>query len=227
MRSRITAIANLVPQADCAADIGCDHGQLGGLLLRRGQASRVIATDISAPSLAKARAALEGVSGVDFRCGDGLAVLRPAEADVICIAGMGGLQMMRMLKERPDIARRVRALVLSPHRNAPELRSFLRRSEYRIAKEIVLLDRGRYYTAMCVVPGHDTEDDPLWNLVLRGDPRDTVYAGYLEHLLRKMQKRIQILAQAAPDDPDLPALQLSAARIRELRDEHTTAREHH
>lgn len=50
---RLTAIANLVDYGK-VADVGCDHGKLGYYLVSTDRASEVIATDISAPSLAKA-----------------------------------------------------------------------------------------------------------------------------------------------------------------------------
>ena len=51
---RLTAIANLVDYGK-VADVGCDHGKLGYYLVSTDRASEVIATDISKPSLDKAK----------------------------------------------------------------------------------------------------------------------------------------------------------------------------
>ena len=50
---RLTAIATLI-KGGTVADVGCDHGKLGYYLVSTDRAERVIATDISAPSLQKA-----------------------------------------------------------------------------------------------------------------------------------------------------------------------------
>ena len=91
---RLRAIAELVPLGcRTLADIGTDHGYIPVSLLLEGRLDRAIAADIGAPPLDHARrtAGLYGVSErIDFRLGDGLAVVEPGEAEVIVIAGMGG-----------------------------------------------------------------------------------------------------------------------------------------
>ena len=62
---RLGAIADMAAQevqgkeCPCFADIGCDHGFLTAHLLRRCANLFAIASDISAPSLEKARALLQ------------------------------------------------------------------------------------------------------------------------------------------------------------------------
>ena len=58
---RLGAIADLVleavtgREAPCAADVGCDHGFLTAGLLERCPSLTILASDVSAPSLQKAR----------------------------------------------------------------------------------------------------------------------------------------------------------------------------
>lgn len=52
---RIEAALALIGKADTVADIGCDHGRLTAALLQRGVCSRVVASDVSARSLQKAK----------------------------------------------------------------------------------------------------------------------------------------------------------------------------
>lgn len=89
---RLTAIANLVDYGK-VADVGCDHGKLGYYLVSTDRASEVIATDISAPSLAKAEelAKENGVQDVmTVRLGNGLEPVADREVDTVIIAGLGG-----------------------------------------------------------------------------------------------------------------------------------------
>ena len=75
---RIHALAGSVIKGHTAADIGTDHGYVPMLLIRDGVSPRVIMSDISEGSLAKARETftqcglMDKVSEDDFRTGDGL-----------------------------------------------------------------------------------------------------------------------------------------------------------
>lgn len=101
-----------------AADIGCDHGRLSVALLQQGRADRVIASDISAPSLQKATelAALCGLgSRLTTVLSDGMAHLGPDEADAIAICGMGGELIARILEASLPAAKNARCITMQPH----------------------------------------------------------------------------------------------------------------
>ena len=68
LRPRLQAAADMINGSHRAADIGCDHGRLSVALLQQGRADRVIASDISAPSLQKATelAALCGLGSLSL-----------------------------------------------------------------------------------------------------------------------------------------------------------------
>lgn len=176
---------------------------------------RAVACDVSAPSLRKAEARLRDRPEVDFRCGDGLHVLGVSEADVICIAGMGGRQIIRILSERPDSARRARALILSPHRNARELRAYLRSHNYRIAHEKVVRERGHFYEIAMVVPGEDPAADPFWNELARVEPLDEEYLAYVENALQNTERTVGLLEQMQKAPERLGKLRAVRDRIRE------------
>lgn len=54
LHPRLEAAAALLGKTSVLADIGCDHGRFSAAMLQRGIAEKVIASDISAPSLKKA-----------------------------------------------------------------------------------------------------------------------------------------------------------------------------
>ena len=83
---RLIAALSMLKGAAVVADIGCDHGRLTAALLQQNICARVIATDISEPSLQKAKDLLGHVSlsdRVSFRAGDGLDPLSENECDGI------------------------------------------------------------------------------------------------------------------------------------------------
>ena len=156
LRPRLEAVMDMVT-GDTAADIGADHGRLSLALLQRGRAKRVICSDVSAQSLKKARLLAQkcGVSGLEFREGDGLSVLSPGEAETLIFAGMGGTLIADMLARGEDIARAAGLMVFQPMRSSEDLREYLYTHGYTIVDERLVLDAGRYYQVMAARSGED------------------------------------------------------------------------
>jgi len=101
---RLQAAANMICRAGTVLDVGCDHGKLAAALLAQGRAARVIAMDISAPSLEKARllAARHGLEGrMETRLSDGLSAAAPGEALGRLDALIGDLPRCKALLKEP------------------------------------------------------------------------------------------------------------------------------
>ena len=151
---RLFRAAALFPACAYGADIGADHGRLSCFLLETGKCQRMCVADISAPSLAKARALIaeRGLGArADFCVGDGLSVLpRPAQA--IAILGMGGRTVSHILLDGKDRLRGA-ALVLSAHTEMMEVRKALAELGYRIEKEEISRAAGRFYVLLYAAPG--------------------------------------------------------------------------
>lgn len=161
---RLKAIAEGIPVSRCAADIGTDHGYIPVFLIQQGVILRAVASDISKGSLRKAedlvrQHRLEAV--IETRLGGGLTVLSPGEADIILIAGMGGLLIRDILAERPDVARSSR-LVLQPMVAQDVLRKWLSENEYRIEKEDLVQESHRFYEIITVASGWEPIRCPVY-----------------------------------------------------------------
>ena len=159
MRSkRIEALLSEIDRCNVLADIGTDHGYLVEEVLTRNLADKVIATDISKPSLDKAKRNLEELpcfDRVDFRCGDGLEVLRDGEADCIVIAGMGGQMIIDILKHD----KHAKSYVLSPQSNVKETRRYLVNNGFKIIKDYTVYSGDKYYVVIKAEHGQDTLSD--------------------------------------------------------------------
>ena len=187
---RLSAIAEMLGNCDCCADIGSDHGRLGAFLLQNHRCSRVCLTDISASSLEKARKliALLGLEEqTDFFVGDGaLALERTVDAAVI--AGMGGETIAEIVENsqgKLDSAR----LILQPNVAAPELRARLNACGWRIVDEELARDGRRVYLILAVERGaqrlneEETEVGPA--LLAKKHPLLTDYARFHLRVARK------------------------------------------
>ena len=124
-------------------DVGTDHGKLPVAALLSGRAKKAIAIDISAQSLRKARL-LAKAENVPLRCivGDGLTPLRKGETDVVVIAGMGGMEIIRILENAPCVFPRY---ILLPHRDATAVRGYLRDKNARILRDIAVKEGEHFY----------------------------------------------------------------------------------
>lgn len=191
---RLTAVVDEV-EGKSLADVGCDHGKVSVECLLRGKVERVIACDVSPKSLQKAvdLAKLLQVDGIEFRVGDGLQVINDSEADCVVIAGMGGMEIISILSHAPQGIKR---LVLSPHRNAIELRRFLSERGIYIAKDFIIKDGAKFYDV--IVAEIDSDKDPTLDrrqLLLGKNTRSQDFDEYIKYL----QNKYDILAQKNAD----------------------------
>lgn len=148
---RVRALVDMLPQCDTVADIGCDHGYAGLYLLQQRKCQKVLACDISEPSLQKAQSLFASCGLRDCvrtYCCDGLQCAAGAQAALI--AGMGGQTICHILRCEMQRARAMQRLVLQPSTGVPGLRAFLAREGFAVQEERILYDAGRYYVAMAV-----------------------------------------------------------------------------
>ena len=201
---RLRAIAALVPLGcRTLADIGTDHGYIPVSLLLEGRLDRAIAADIGAPPLDHARrtAGLYGVSErMDFRLGDGLAVVEPGEAEVIVIAGMGGDTITEILDAAPW-SRDGPLLLLQSMSRTDVLRRWLPANGYAVCREKLVQDKGVLYPILAVRGGETppaTEAQAQGGFLLEGDP---LWGLYLADRLLRLRRAAAGLHRAR--DPAL------------------------
>lgn len=152
MDSRMTAVLNFVETGSRVADIGADHGYLSIELIISGRASKVIATEknIHPFEAAQKNISAAGLDGViDIRLGDGLQVLSAGEVDTICIAGMGGALIKKILDDAPEVVKSARRLILQPMNGAEKIRVWLAENNWQIADEDLAESAGIIYEIIC------------------------------------------------------------------------------
>ncbi len=142
--TRLDALTSLIVKADTVADVGCDHGYAAEFCAKNGIANRIIASDISAKCLEKAKKTLSGVQNVEFIVCDGI----DYECDEAIIAGMGGILICSILKTAMSRGRLPETVVVMPHRDVESVRRLLTEYGYAIERDIIVKDRNQYYFAI-------------------------------------------------------------------------------
>jgi tRNA (adenine22-N1)-methyltransferase len=177
LSNRLQAVAKHIPPGLRVADIGTDHGYLPVYLAVNDLSPHIIATDRGKGPLASAEQLVSLLSlenKVSTRLGDGLSALEPGEADVICIAGMGGMAIKEIIGNGMAVAKSAKRLVLQPQRNVSAVRRFLAESGFKIIAEDLAEDDGFYYEIIVVEQGEmqlsdiEAEFGPL--LLANGHP---------------------------------------------------------
>ena len=210
LSKRMEAVVNMVsPRSFAIADIGCDHAYVSIALIARGIAGKVVAMDVRKGPLAiaKKNVASYGMEGkIELRLSDGLCKLSKGEADVIIIAGMGGLLIQSILENGKEILEweeKRPTLILQPQSDISAVRIFLQEHAYHIVQEKMLVEEGKYYTVIKAEPDleqqgyNETElQYGRYNL----EQQDTVLHTYLEQekkVLEDILKKLTSITDSA------------------------------
>lgn len=175
LSKRLQAVADLVTAGCRVADIGTDHAYIPIALVQEGRIPGAVAMDVNAGPLERARihvAENHLEEKIELRLSDGLAALRPGEADSVVIAGMGGGLIIRILTEGAQTVRKVKECILQPQSEIEKVRAFLLEEGFLFIQEDMVVDDGKYYPMMKVAPPGSEErpdgsekgrDVCLWN----------------------------------------------------------------
>lgn len=193
---RLQSVADLVPQGARFADVGTDHAYLPVWLILNGTIHQAIASDLREGPLENARQTAEryGVSDqLSFRLCDGLAGLRPDEADTIAIAGMGGETIADILSAAPWTAQGKHRLILQPMTAHPELRSWLDGHSFQIEREILTCEEKTLYSTFLVGVGNAARLTPAetWAGRQERGMDAPLRSEYLDKLLRRAEKALE------------------------------------
>lgn len=143
-------VASLVTH-EVIADIGTDHGYVPIYLYQKGRIKKAYACDVRKGPLEKCRKniALYGAEDViETRLGSGLTPLKAGEAETAIMAGMGGMLIIHILQDSPEVAASLTELVLSPQRDFAEVRKYLHEIGFAIKEEHTIKEDRKPYVLM-------------------------------------------------------------------------------
>ena len=182
---------NFVRAGSRVADIGADHGYLSIELVKSLRAVKVIATEKNLKPFGAAQknilaAGLENL--IEIRLGDGLKVLTAGEVDTICIAGMGGALIEKILDDAPEVVQAAERLILQPMRAAEKIRAWTARSGWKVADEDLAEDGGIIYEIICV------EKNPSEKIFKRSS--SPLEKKFFEQRLKKLQRVLNEMSKS-------------------------------
>lgn len=149
--ARLRRVAELVRPGSRLADIGTDHAFLPVWLVRAGVCPRAIAADLREGPAAAARRTIREAGledRIEVRIGDGLAPVRPEEADDIVLAGMGGETIAAILAACPWAKNARYHWVMQPMTRPEALRRYLLGEGFSLLNERIAQDGERRYLVM-------------------------------------------------------------------------------
>lgn len=151
---RLQAVAEEIPQGSRLADVGTDHAYLPAFLALQGRCPRIIATDLRAGPLTRAKETVERYNlqdTVTLRLCSGLAAVDEAEVDAVSITGMGGEVILGILQAAPWVKNKL--CVVQPMSSAEDLRRGLGGVGLRVAKETLVREGRTLYVVLTLMPG--------------------------------------------------------------------------
>lgn len=166
LSDRLQRVYDMVPACSCLADVGCDHGYLTIALLQSDKVDRAIAMDVNPGPLSVARENIKKAGLLDksqLVLSDGLAGLERGQAQVICICGMGGLLMEKILSAGLDQAKDCQRLILEPQSEYRTFRGFLMNQGFVIDDEDLVMEENKIYPIMAVHYESDVKKRVLYS----------------------------------------------------------------
>ena len=203
MTKRLQELFGLIDPCAVFADIGCDHGYITQAVISSRLAKRAYATDVSMPSLNKAKELLSlELDKVSFYHTDGFNNL-PQDIDTALIAGMGGEEICNILNNANVLPK---TLILQPMKNADKVRRLVIGLGYYIEKDYMFFAENKFYEVIkCVNNGLISpylEDDYTFgrdNLITKNEAfklyitrRIEMLKGVIDNLSEDKKKEIKL-----------------------------------
>lgn len=149
---RLEAVASFVKENSKVLDVGTDHAYLPIILSKSGKCQSIIASDVSKNALSYGKANLKKyhITNVKLVLSNGLKNISD-KYDTLTICGMGTHTIIDILKSGylPN------NIIISSNNDLYTLRCYLNSIDYKINKEIIVYENGKYYDIISYEKGKE------------------------------------------------------------------------
>lgn len=164
LSKRMQAVADLVTVGNKVVDIGTDHAYIPIYLIEENKSPAVIAMDINEGPLKIAESHIKEKhfqDKIEVRLSNGFEKLKAYEADTAVIAGMGGALVIRILDTYRNVTDSLKEIILQPQSELAKVRQYLLTEGFAVVEEEMVIEDGKYYPMMKVLPKKNTVE--MWN----------------------------------------------------------------
>lgn len=227
LKGRLKLIYDMIPQCDTLCDIGTDHALIPAYALMNNRCRRAIATDVKKGPLKRAEKTLKlyNLHGLmELRLGNGLDAISMDEADVIVMAGMGGMLITRLIEEQLDKAMKARRIIIQPMHAQETVRPFLWRNGFVVDDEALAREGEKLYEVLSVYYDESgtasSSKTPLYAVIGEGLVRkmDPLLEDWLREKIGKQRKKVEGLKAASSPSPELEDEEKLLRVMEELRE---------
>ena len=196
LNNRLTSVASLVEEDKKIIDIGCDHAFLSIYLVQNKNPLKIIASDINKGPLIHAKENIKKYkveNKVIVKLGNGI---EPIEEDIdtIIISGMGGLNMIGILKYYPHKYKNVNTIILSPNSDTDKVRKEICKLGFYIEDETLIKEKNIIYPVIKFKRGKKkySYQDYLYGPILI-EKHDPLFIEYMNKEKNTKEKLLEVL----------------------------------
>jgi len=208
LKGRLKLVADMVPVCKTVCDVGTDHAYIPIYLIRQGICKTAIATDVRPGPIEKANMNIRQYEMADFidtRIGNGLQPLKEQEADIIVIAGMGGLLISSILTEGIEKARSAQRLIIQPMGSVEDVRKWLYDNGFEIIDEGLAMERDKIYNVISAGWTGQQIDYNIIDIYIGRkliEKNDPILKAYIKREINKINTAINGLKKSKQDNKD-------------------------
>lgn len=152
MKKRIKALAALVNDSKIIADIGCDHAHLIIELFNKNKIEFAYAIDNKDGPIRNATNNLINAGYMNktkIIKADGLSFDFKQNIDTIILAGIGGINIVNILKKGQEKLKNIKYIIIDAHRHEDDVIAYLKEHNFNIKNDDYIIDNKKQYHLIC------------------------------------------------------------------------------
>lgn len=196
LNHRLKTIASFIEKDCYMIDVGCDHALLDIYLANTYKNIKIIASDNKKGPLEGAKENIKTYhleDRIQLKLGNGIDPIEGG-VDTIVISGMGGLNMIGILKYKTGLLSNIKTIILSPNSDTEKVRKEITKLGYKIEDEQLVKEKNIIYPILIFKKGrkHYSRQEYLFGPILL-ERKDSLFLEYMEGQRILKQKLLEIL----------------------------------
>ena len=196
INDRLKKIGDLVEANSFCLDVGCDHALLDIYLVKKEKNIKCIASDIAEGPVEAARSNIKKEkleNEIKVRLGDGLNTYSN-EVDTVIISGMGGRNIIGILKNNMKITKSIDTFILSPNNYQVDVKKFLCKNGFYLFDEVLVKEKKFIYQILIFKKGkkHYTKREYFFGPILL-QKKGILFNEYYSRELKSREILIKLL----------------------------------